>query len=99
MVTLYPRRNRASQDPSGSGTLVFLSEGEIGPFLAELKPWGREAARLFLQRGLRLDEADFLEWTDVDPPLYAKASLLNKRTVKEPNKLIFVIPLIVLSSF
>jgi integrase len=48
------------------GRLVFLSETEIEPFLNELKPWSREAARLMLLTGLRLDEARFLEWQDID---------------------------------
>ncbi len=48
------------------GRLVFLSESEIGPFLEKLKPWAREAAGLILRTGLRLDEARFLQWTDID---------------------------------
>lgn len=50
----------------GRGRLVFLSHDEINPLLAELKPWAREAARLLLLTGLRLNEARFLEWSDVD---------------------------------
>lgn len=50
----------------GRGRLVFLSEDEIGPFLARLKLWAREAARVLLLTGLRLNEARFLEWPDLD---------------------------------
>ena len=50
----------------GRGRVVFLSENEINPFLDKLNPWARDAARFILLTGLRLDEARFLEWTDVD---------------------------------
>jgi integrase len=48
------------------GRLVFLSENEIAPFLENLRPWAKDAARLILLTGLRLDEARFLEWQDID---------------------------------
>lgn len=48
------------------GRLVFLTRDEINPFLDNLPPWARAAARLNLLTGLRLDEMRFLEWQDVD---------------------------------
>jgi integrase len=48
------------------GKLIFLKESEIEPFLENLKPYTREAARFILLTGLRLDEARFLEWQDLD---------------------------------
>jgi len=50
----------------GRGRVIFLSENEINPFLDKLNPWGRDAARFILLTGLRLEEARFLEWQDVD---------------------------------
>jgi integrase len=50
----------------GRGRVVFLSEDEIYPFLDQLRPWARQAARFILLTGLRLDEVRFLEWQDID---------------------------------
>jgi integrase len=48
------------------GKLTFLKESEIEPFLENLKAWAREGARFILLTGLRLDEARYLEWQDLD---------------------------------
>lgn len=48
------------------GKLVFLTDDEINPFLDYLPTWASQAARLLILTGLRLDEARFLQWTDVD---------------------------------
>ena len=48
------------------GKLTFLKESEIELFLENLKARAREAARFILLTGLRLDEARYLEWQDLD---------------------------------
>lgn len=48
------------------GRVVFLSEDDVNPFLDKLRPWARAVARFILLTGLRLEEARFLEWQDVD---------------------------------
>jgi len=48
------------------GKLIFLSDDEINPLLDHLPTWASEAARFLILTGLRLDEARYLQWTDLD---------------------------------
>jgi len=48
------------------GRAVFLSDGEVEAFLAKLPPWAWWGAYAILNTGLRIEEAMFLEWPDID---------------------------------
>jgi integrase len=48
------------------GKTVILTESEVGPLLANLRPHEAWAAFLIVNSGLRLGEMQFLEWSDVD---------------------------------